>query len=53
MFFLIGLFCWQLMDLDVKYLNVFFHEVDFRRREFYSLVKIGRLFRSKKLVESL
>lgn len=42
MFFLIGLFYWQLMDLDVKYLDVFSHEVDFCRREFYSLIKIGR-----------
>lgn len=29
MFFLIGLFYWQLMDLDVKYLDVFFTELIF------------------------
>lgn len=50
MFFLIGLFYWRLMDLHVKYLNIFFfHGVDFSRREFCSLVKIARLFRSKKV----
>lgn len=49
MFFLIGLFYWRLMDLHVKYLNIFFFNgVDFSRREFCSLVKIARLFRSKK-----